>query len=214
MIFVFRFLRASLALAAASTLAVAMAACSSGGSKSANTPTTRPGTAVTIAAGRVTVAASGIAGTLSDADRDAVVETVRRYVTAASIDPLQGRPAGDLAGVFTPAATVAANGHDRATVADDGLPKATGKVTATATPLAITALADPAGAIVLVGVTLDLHVRAAAAKGPVDVKRTGELVLAKDGTAWKITSYRLTVDRTGAGLGPQPASTSTIASTP
>ena len=209
-----RFRRASFALAVTCTLAVGAAACSGGGGKSASTPTTRPGTAVPIAAGPVTVTASGIAGTLSNADREAIVETVRRYVTAASIDPFRGRPVGDLASVFAATAVTAANGPDRATVVDDGLPKATGKVTATAKPLAITALTDPSGAVVLVGVTLDLDVRASAAKGPVRVKRTGELVLEKDGPSWKITSYRLAVDRSGAGLGPAAAPTSTTASTP
>ena len=210
----FRFRRASLSTASLCALAVAVAACSGGGGKSASTSTTRSGTAVTIAAGPVTIAASGAAATLSDADRTAVVDTVRRYVTAASIDPLQGRPVGELAVVFTPSATTQVKGPDRAAMLDDELPKATGKVTATATPLAMTALSDPTGAIVLVGVNLDLHLRAAAAKGPVDVKRTGALVLAKDGDSWKIASFRVTVDRTGAGLPPTAASTSTTASRP
>lgn len=207
--------RAPLALAATFALAVGGAACSGGDGKSASsTPTTRAGTAVTIAAGPVTIASSGTEGTLSDADRAAVVDTVRRYVTAASIDPLQGRPVGDLTVVFTPSAVAQVKGHDHAAMLDDRLPKATGKVTAVAKPLAMTALGDPTGAIVLVGVNLDLHLEAAAAKGPVDVQRTGGLVLAKDGDTWKIASYRVTVTRTGAGLPPAAASTSTTASTP
>ena len=209
-----RFRRAPLVLAASLGLVVGVAACSGGSGKSADTSTTRAGTAVTIEAGPVTIAASGVAGTLSDADRQAVVETVRRYVTAASLDPLQGRPVGDLTAVFTPSAVAVVNGPDRAAMLDDGLPKATGKVTATAKPLAITALSDPSGAVVLVGVTLDLDVRATAAKGAVDVKRTGELVMAKDGAGWKVASYRVSVHRAGAGLGPQTASTSTTGTTP
>lgn len=207
--------RAPFALVATFALAVGGVACSGGGSKSAGTtPTTRAGTAVTIAAGPVTIASSGAAATLSDADRAAVVDTVRRYVTAASIDPLQGRPVGDLAVVFTALATARVNGPDHAAVLDAGLPKATGKVTATAKPLAMTALGDPTGAIVLVGVNLDLRVQATAAKGSIDVKRRGALVLAKDGDTWKIASYHVTVTRTGAGLAPNAASTSTTASTP
>ena len=66
--------------------------------------------------------------------------------------------------------------------------------------MTLTALADPTGAIDLVGATLDLTCSHQDAAGPVSVHRVGELVLRRDGDTWKITSYRLVVDRNGAGL--------------
>ena len=139
-------------------------------------------------------------GTLSDADRGAIIETLRKYVIAATIDPLHGKPIGDLAAVFTPEATAALAGPDRAAAVDEGMPKAKGTVTATTPPVPIVALSDPAGAIDVVGTTLFLDVHTKAAGGPIRVLRTGELVLKRDAGAWKIASYRLTVNRTGAGL--------------
>jgi hypothetical protein len=56
----------------------------------------------------------------------------------------------------------------------------------------------------LVGTTLFLDVNTKAAGGPVRVLRTGELVFQRDADTWKISSYKLSVNRTGAGF---PAST-------
>jgi hypothetical protein len=181
--------------------ALGLAACGGGGSDG-STSSGSGAVKLTVAPGPVTVEAAGIpAGTLSDQDRDAIVAVVRRYITAGTLDPLAGKPVGNLAPLFSSAATAGLTGADRAALVDEGLPPATGTVTATAAPVALTALSDPAGTIDLVGATLTLDVAAKTARGPVTVKRDGELVLRRAPEGWKIDSYRVTVNRDGAGLG-------------
>jgi hypothetical protein len=183
--------------------AVGIAGCSGGGSDADAGTVPRRRVSLEVSAGPVAVEAAGTtAGTLSDQDRDAVVDVVRRYVTAGTIAPLEGKPVGDLAPLFSTAAAPGLVGPDRAALVDEGLPEATGRATATAAPLAITALSDSAGAIDLVGTALTLDVAAKTAAGPVAVKRAGELVLTRTPEGWKIDSYRLLVTRDGAGLGP------------
>ena len=92
-------------------------------------------------------------------------------------------------------------------------PKATATVKVTTAPLLLTALSDPAGAINLVGTSLYLDAKTTSDKGPVQVKRSGELVLSRDAGAWKIASFKLSADRTGAGIQRAAASTTTT-STP
>lgn len=199
---------ASRALGITAGLALTLAACGGGsGETAAPTTTTRPGTELTIAAGPVALESAGPAGALSDADRDAVIDTVRRYVTAATVDPLLGRGVGDLAPLLGAAVGSSLTAEDRAALVDEGLPEASGTVHAVATPVALTALVDQAGAVDLVGAALDLTVDARTKQGPVTVHRFGELVLARDGAAWRIDSFRLSVDRAGAGL--EPATTTT-----
>jgi hypothetical protein len=194
-----RWLRAPVAVLVA-TLAIALAACSGGGDSSSAATSVPAGSTLTITPGSVSVQAAGPPGTLSDGDRDAIAETLKRYVVAATIDPLRGKAVGDLGTVFTPEAVASIAGPDGAAVIDKEMPKATGTVKAHAPPVPMTALSDPSGAIDLVGTTLFLDVRARAAGGPVRVQRNGELVLRRAGSGWKIASYRLTVDRSGSGL--------------
>ncbi len=95
-----------------------------------------------------------------DADRDAIVDTVRRYVIAATIDPFHGKPVGDLSSLFTLPAVAALNGLDRVAALDEGIPKATGTVKVTAAPMILTAFSDPMGGINLVGTSLYIDARA------------------------------------------------------
>ncbi len=207
-----RCLRAPAALLLA-VLAISLAACS-GGSDSHAAKTAAPsGSTLKLTAGPVEVAAAGAPGTLAVADRAAIIETLRKYVIAATIDPLHGKPVGDLKALFTPEAAAALIGPAADAVVDNGMPKATTTVKATTPPVPIVALSDPTGAIDLVGTTLFLDVITKASGGPVRVVRTGELVLKRDAGAWKIMSYRLSVNRTGAGL-PAPTTSSTEKTAP
>jgi hypothetical protein len=83
-----------------------------------------------------------------------------------------------------------------------------------AAPLLLTALADPSGAINLVGTSLYLDTTAPSDRGDVRVKRSGELVLARDGAVWKISSFKLAADRSGAGLRGLTSTSTTATSTP
>lgn len=187
------------------TLAVvAGAAGCSGGGGSSQPVSSPPGRVnLELAAGPIQVEQGGAAAsTLSDQDRDAVIDVLRRFVTAGTLDPLAGKPVGDLAPLFSAAAAPGLTGPDRAALVDEGLPEATGRTTAVAAPVGLTALSDGGGSIGLVGAALTLDVSAKTARGPVTIKRSGELVLAHAPDGWKIDSYRLLVARDGAGLGP------------
>jgi hypothetical protein len=207
-----RWFRAPVAVLLA-VISVALVACSGGDDAAAKKTAVPAGSTLKLEAGDVQVAAAGPPGTLSDADRQAIVETLKKYIVAATIDPLHGRKIGDLSGVFTAEAAASLAGPDRAAAVDEGMPKATSVVKATTPPVAMVALSDPTGAIDLVGTTLFLDVNAKATGGPVRVLRTGELVLRRDAGAWKISSYKLSVNRTGSGL-PAPTTSSTEKSAP
>lgn len=188
------------AVVALGLLGVVLAGCSGGGEATAAKTKAPQGSTLELVAGPVRVEATGNPGTLADADRDAIVDTVRRYVIAATIDPLHGKPVGDLEPIFTPPAVAALAGLDRVAALDEGVPKATETVEVTSAPLLLTALSDPSGAINLVGTSLYLDAKTEGAQGPIRVKRSGELVLARDAGTWKIASFTLTADRSGAGL--------------
>jgi hypothetical protein len=206
-----RCLRAPVA-AGCVALVIVLGACSGGGG---DTPKAAApaGTTLKLDAGDVVVDAAGAPGTLAAADQDAIIETLRKYVIAATVDPMHGKKVGNLTAVFTADAAASLSGLNRASVIDDGVPKATSTVKAIAGPVTLTALSDQSGAIDMVGATLFLDVNAKARTGPMRVLRTGELIVKRDAGAWKISSYKLTVDRTGSGF-PTPTSSSTGASTP
>jgi hypothetical protein len=196
-------------------LSFALVACGGGDDKKAKPTVIPEGSTLKLTAGDVQVAAAGPPGTLADADKTAIIEALKKYIVAATIDPLHGKKVGDLSGVFTAeaAASVAGAGPDRAAAIDEGMPKATAVVKATTPPVPMVALSDATGAINLVGTTLFLDVTTKASGGAVHLLRSGELVLKRDAGAWKISSYRLTVNRTGAGLS-APTTSSTEKTAP
>ena len=197
-------------------LVVALLGCSGGGSgdaKSARVASPK-GSSLELEAGGVQVESTGAPATLGKADRAAIVNTVRRYVIAATIDPFHGKPVGDLAPLFTLPEVAALNGLDRIAALDEGVPKATGLVKVTSAPMILTALGDSMGGINIVGTSLYIDARATAKDGPVRVKRTGELVLSRDAGTWKIASFKLAADRSGSGLGTTSTSRSTGDATP
>ena len=194
---------------------ILISACSSGSpSSSPTTTTTRPvSRAIHATVGKVEVASSGKLVALADADRDAVLASIDRYVAAATLAPLGGKAATTLAADFTTSAAPALTGPEQDALTDTAVPKASGSVRATLAPLNLTALSDQSGAIDLVGATFDLTVNATARGGPVTIHRTGEFMLTRDGGAWKILGFTLAVTRDGAGLGAAPTAT-TGGSTP
>ena len=63
-------------------VALSLAACSGGGSDAKAKAPAPAGTTLTLAAGPVQVQAAGTPGTLSDADRNAIIATLRTAVGA------------------------------------------------------------------------------------------------------------------------------------
>jgi hypothetical protein len=190
--------------------AVILAACSSGGSsKATSTTTVAANTRVHVTRALVTVATAGPPAQLADADRDAVFAAVGSYVQDATVAPLEGKAVPDLASHFTASAAPALQGAERDALLDTDLPRATGRITAALQPVSLHALADPGGAIDLVGSTFDLTVQATAKGGPITIHRSGELMFTREGGTWKMLSFRLAVTRDGAGLGTAGSTSST-----
>jgi hypothetical protein len=187
---------------------VAVAVFALGGSssskKSEATPTTRAHTMLTLAAGDVEVASSGPAVTITPQQTQAVMAVIRNYVETATVDPLRtGQPVGDLSGVFDAGTLARVDGVDRPVMTDEGLPKVTGNLVATAAPVTLIGLGDQQGNLVLVSAHLQLTVdgQVTGSKTGVNVQRQGDLVLASNGFGgWRVTSYSMTVNRAGAGV--------------
>ncbi|MGZ4794753.1 MAG: hypothetical protein ACXVLO_08640 [Acidimicrobiia bacterium] len=191
-----------------------VAGCSSAGSsKSGSTSTSAPAANVKAKAGIVDVVSAGAPKDLAGADRTAVLTGTADYVTAATIDPIERKKGTALSELFVASAASALTGPERDALTDTDVPPATGKVDATLAPVNVRGLADPSGAIDLVGTTVDLTVRATGARGPYTIHRTGELMFQRDGGAWKILGFKLAVTRDGVGLEGSTTSTTAKAST-
>lgn len=203
--------------AVALVLCLLAAACSSGssGSKGASSSTTAPAARLVARPGFVNVVSVNGEHSLTPADQRELLAAVVAYVRAASIAPLSGKPATGVDALFVPAAAAAITGPERATLLDADLPATTGPVNARLGRVSLHGLADATGAIDLVGATIDLTVTTRAAKGPITIHRTGELMYERDGGGWKVLGFQLAVTRDGAGLGPDSAaSASSATSTP
>jgi hypothetical protein len=135
------------------------------------------------------------------------------YLEIATVEPLRtAQPAGDLSGVFDAAALARANGVDRPTLVDDGLPRVTGDLGVVVEPVASTGLGDQDGNLVAVTASVNVDVTGGtAAEAPLGIKRFGYCVLVPDPAGvWKVSSYSIVVTRDGGGLD---ATTSTAETT-
>jgi len=188
------------ALAGAGAVIFVVAAGCSGGGDGRAAPTASVGETITVIPGAVTVSSAGPQVAVDDVVRDQMVDTVKRYVQAATVDPLHTGRAGRVAPIFTAAAAARADGGDRAVLVDEGLPAATADITATTEPVGTTVLADQNGTLVLATASLDLTAATSTAKGPVQIHRVGSLTLAPDAGAWKVAGFDLAVSRTGRGV--------------
>ena len=188
-----------LVLAAALTLA----ACSGGDddnstekSEKSTTSSTAVAADLALTRGEVAVASAGGDVALDEATQQAVVDAAQAYVDAATIAPLTTGKVGDgYDALFDTSVSTNATGPDRPALTEDGVPEATKSPEVTATPVRIDALADKDGKVLLVGATFDVDVRAEGAGGPMSVHRTNELTYAPIDGTWKITAYRVDVQR-------------------
>jgi hypothetical protein len=149
--------------------------------------------------------------------RDAVLKVLGTYIDKGIVAGLRKGKADDvgLAPAFDQGAIAALAGPDRAVLFDESLPKAVGKLAVTAVPVPLTALSTADGKILLVVAGIDLDIRAAAQQGTVIVKRTGTMTFALQITGdWRITAWKLHVDRGGPGVAAAPTTTGPASSTP
>ena len=142
-------------------------------------------------------AAGNVSRATSDATWAGVLDTLNRYLDAATLTPLStGGPAGDLAPLFmSPAADRVTKGPDRAALIDEGLP-VTDELKLDAAVATLTALAGTDGVVSVVSAALDLRLSGQANGAPVKVSRAGDLVLLPDGGTWKIDGYDIRATRT------------------
>lgn len=125
-----------------------------------------------------------------------------RYVADAIVAPLRsGGPAPDLSAVLTPAVLARLGGADRETLVQEGLPAASEAIRPEAATVALSTLAGPDGAPVLVAARLDLRLHAVGPRLDVDVVRQGDLVLVPEADQWKIDGYQLRASRDSRSPG-------------
>lgn len=172
-------------------------ACSSGGSPAP----AGPQSALSFSVSGVDVqSVAEPAPPLPDDVRTEVMATLDGYLNRAMVGPLRsGGPADDLAPLFTADAGARATGPDRATMVDEGLPRADG-VQALASTARLGALAPSAEEIAVVTATIELRLQTTGGD-PVTIVRTGDLVLVPEDDAWKIEGYDVTATR-DSGTGP------------
>jgi hypothetical protein len=170
-------------------------------------------TNVSVEVGEVSADSAGPPVTVSTDVADRVIDLMGNYREIATVEPLRtAQPAGDLSGVFDAAALARANGVDRPTLVDDGLPQVTGDLDVVVEPVAITGLGDQDGNLVAVTASVNVDVTGGtAAEAPLGIKRFGYFVLVPDPAGvWKVSSYSIVVTRDGGGLD---ATTSTAETT-
>ena len=159
-------------------------------------------TVVQVDSGDVVSETVGPAAPFPEDQRDVIVQQVRDYIEAATVEPLRsGKAAKGLEKIFDPAALTALQGPDGAVMLDQGLPKVTGKLKAISQPVAINALADNTGAWIMASARLNLDVTGGLDDGTLKIVRTGELLFVPDAEGWKVTAFDITVDRSGPGVG-------------
>lgn len=186
----------------AATLVAALTlvtACTSGSPKSA--PGLPPVPLAFTVSGVEVQSVSQPAPPLPDEVRAKVMATLDAYLDRATAVPLRtGSGAGDLAGLFTSAASARLNGPDRPALVDEGLPRAAG-VQAVASTARLGALAGSDNAVSVVAATIDLRLQSTG-DDQLTIARSGDLVLVPDGGTWKIDGYDLSTARDSGGGGP------------
>ena len=170
-----------------------------------------PGVSLTLEAGDIATDSAGPPTSFSTAQAQQVLGTIRTYLDGAVIKPLRtGQPAGDLSTVFDAGTLARVTGVDRGVMLEEGLPKVTGDITVVGKPVSFVGLGDQSGNLVLVTASVAFTVDGAVSgvKAPLHIEQQGDLVLAPDAAgAWKVTSYRMAVTRSGGGVDTTTSST-------
>jgi hypothetical protein len=189
---------------------LALAGCSGGDdakTASPSTTTAAPGTKVDIPLGDVSTDSAGGPVTIAPDQSQHVLDALITYVKGASVQPLRtGKPAtADFGAIFDANTLASATTTDRGVLIDEGLPRVTGELDATAQPVTLLGLGDQGGTLTLISAAFLVDVTGATkVKGePLHIVRKADFVLQPDASgAWKITSYDVVVVRDGAGLSP------------
>ena len=160
-------------------------------------------TSVDLEAGTATIESVGFPIDFPPDVRDQLLATMGAYVDRAIVSPLRTGTADEarLAEIFDAPAVARLATPERGVLVDEGFPNAVGKIKVTAPPVALTALIERDGRIVLASTAIDLQITARAEKGTIKIHRGGSLVYVPDGSGgWKITAWTLVVERSGPGV--------------
>ena len=157
--------------------------------------------------GKVDVESAGRAVRPDVTTQRAVLATAQRYVDDAILTPLEtGRLGPGYAQLFAGSIRPAAIGIDRARLTDLGVGPTT-TFTETSTPVTLSVLTDPSGALLYAATDFRVDVDATTSRGRITISRRVELTIERDGSAWFVVAYRTTVTRTA------PAATRTTPTT-
>lgn len=145
---------------------------------------------------------SGEPAPLPRQDRRLIVRTVRRYLAAATILPLEHDPEDEessppppLERFFTKAAGARLETDDRFALADRHLPRAEFGVSTERAELGLSGLIDDGRGPQLVAAAVDVQMVVRLEDDTIVVNRTGNLVLEPVGDSWRIGAYNLRVER-------------------
>jgi len=186
------------------TLVLALAACSGGSDPSRPAVLADPGSLLRVQVTTADVtAAVDPAPSFPDDVKAAVVAVLDRYLDLAVEAPLtSGKPADkEVGGVFTAPARARLATADRAALLDEGLDAAP-ELRKGQAKAALTALVLADGSIPVVVAHLTAELGNGVVAGGLRVSRTADLTLVRDGTAWRIDAYDVSVTRQVPGAAP------------
>jgi hypothetical protein len=141
--------------------------------------------------------------------RDQMLGAIGTYIDDGIVVALRrGKaPNPPLAEAFDQGALAALEGPDRASLLDEGLPKAVGKIKVTSEPISFSGLVVD-GNVVVATANVSFTITARAEQGVIRIERSGEFDFAPDASgAWKVSGWKIDANRSGPGVTPAPTTT-------
>lgn len=192
--------------AAGLALTLGLSACGGGGKKAAPPTTNKKVDAkvatvktATLRIGSVDPESAGPDIRVQAVTASQVLSAAQKYLDAAIHAPLKtGRTGADYAGLFDPALRVAATRSDTAALTDAVVGKVA-SFTESATPVALSVLADTNGHFIYTATKFNLTENIPTSAGPLKVGHTIELTFEPAGDHWQIAAYRVVTSRVVKG---------------
>jgi hypothetical protein len=187
------------AVLAAAVALVVVAGCSGGGGKkshaAAPTTTTVSGNApIVLTLGSVGVDSYGPTVKMPSNEQKAALAAAQAYVDAAMTAPYNtGQLGAKYASLFNTGVRDSATKADVGVLTDERIGKV--KYTATASPVAVSGLADATGKFVYLAGRFTVKAEIKTQDGPIGIRRDVELTFAPSGKSWTVIAYRAHVTR-------------------
>ena len=159
----------------------------------------------TIKAGKITLHSVGTTPGLPAPIVRNVISATRRYVKSAVLAPLRGQPIDKkFSRMFGPTirSRTRPGTPDYGALTDVGVAGASRTPMITTSPVSLDALLGSDGTASLVAATFTMRIRTDVDDAPLSIRRKSELTFFHDMKGkWLITAYRVSVRRSGPGLG-------------